>query len=106
MNYTQWLIEQNPQLDNESSATIFGYIAAAKKQTKALRIVANLIGLLITGIFGYVIGYSAKQLTNMEFYYAIGIAAILSYLLFGYLLVRVEQSVIKKQLKRILFEGA
>ena len=105
MNYTQWLIEQNPQLENESSAKTFGYIAAAKKQTKTLRIIANLIGMLLTGVFGYVIGYSAKQLTNMEFYYAIGIAAILSFLLFGYLLVRVEQSMIKKQLSKMVLEG-
>lgn len=105
MNYTQWLIEQNPQLENESSAKTFGYITAAKKQTKTLRIVVNLIGLLIIGMFGYAIGYSAKQLTNMEFYYAIGIAAILSYLLFGYLLVRVEQSVIKKQLSKMVLES-
>jgi uncharacterized membrane protein len=104
MNYTKWLLEQNPQLESESSVKIFYYVAAAKKQTKTPRILANLIGLLITAIFGYVIGYSAKQLTNMEFYYAIGIAAILSFLLFGYLLVRVEQYLIKKQLSQIVLE--
>ncbi|MDC8829380.1 hypothetical protein [Alteromonas gilva] len=102
MKYTEWLVQEFPELADSSSVKRFNYVKEAKAETRRLRIMASIPKTLCTFILGYCIGFAFKKYTNFDLGVVIVIAVTFSVLVFGAFSNKLEDRIIQKKLTELV----
>ena len=98
MNFTDWLKQKLPHLENESSAITFKYIEQAKKATAKSRKLVSLINIILSVIIGYGIGYLLGKYSNVDLSVVIAISIGITILNTAVIEERIKNKIIQKQL--------
>lgn len=101
MKYTDWIKAELPHLENESSATTFGYIQQAKNSTIKLRMIISVVSILIYVITGYTVGYLLGRYTDVDSDVALALSLGVSVWLLSRIEEQFKDNVIKKELLRV-----
>lgn len=100
MKYTEWLIENYPELESESSVKIFNYVKQAKKDTRSLRMFIASLYFIVVMLFVYSLGYFFGRFTEVEV--GIVIAAGISILVSSTVDKRTKQKNIQNKLTELV----
>ncbi len=102
MNYTEWLIQEFPELADSSSVKRFNYVKEAKAETRRLRFMASVPTTLCTFVLGYCIGFTFSKYTNFDLEIVVVIAVTSSILVSGVFSNKIDQRIIQKKLAELV----
>lgn len=98
MIYSEWLLQEFPELADSSSVKRFNYIKQAKAETKRVRFLVSTLSLFCSILLGYCLGYIFKKYTNAELWVVITIVVAFSILFSPKTSSKIEQNIIQKKL--------
>jgi hypothetical protein len=106
MNYSEWLLQEFPELADSSSVKRFNYVKKAKTETRYLCFMANIPVFLCFLLFVYGIGYVLGKYTNVDLWVVISISVVLSVFVFSKSLNKIERRIVQKKLTELVGENA
>lgn len=102
MRYTEWILEQFPELINEPTAKTFGLIDKAKEQAKlSMRLVGSACTLFAI-VIAFIVASFSEEFTNIDFPIVLGVVYGLVYVVLGLIQKRVEQQIIKQKITELM----
>jgi hypothetical protein len=106
MNYSEWLIEEFPELADSSSVKRFNYVKKAKAETRLLRFLASIPAFSCFILFGYCIGYILGRYTDVDLWVVVTISVVLSVFISSKSLNKIERSIVQKKLTELVGKNA
>ena len=106
MNYSEWLVQEFPELTDSSSVKKFNYVKQAKTETRSLRLLASIPAFFSFVLFGYCIGYVFGRYLEVELWVAVTISTVLSVLISNKTLNKIERSIVQKKLTELVGKNA
>jgi len=103
MNYSEWLLNEFPELGDSSSLKRFNFVKKAKNETKYLRFMASLPTLLGTLLLGYGVGYIIGRFTNIDLWLVVIFSAALAFFISSKTQQKSDQLIVKKKLKELVY---
>ena len=102
MKYTEWIKEELPHLENETSAKTFEYIQLAKSSTAKLRIFISIVSIILYVVVGYTVGRLLSVSTNLDSDLASALAIGLSVWIISRIEDRFKENLVKNKLLSIV----